>query len=223
MSKIMCVFHGSGDESHAGFVEKMLGMTGDLLHDHGHRYSGHLVVTADPPPRWSVIPFLKSKIAVISVYRNWTERMHALTSVDGFSSAYEVTEAIPVAGEINPEPGTPTPGACLLTLFRKRKDIDYTTFVNRWHNGHTPLSLRIHPLWNYNRNIVEKQLAGSGPWYDGIVEEQVRTRNDLLNPFRFFGPPLFIVPRMITVWKDVNGFIDYGSISTYLAQEYRFI
>ena len=34
------------------------------------------------------------------------------------------------------------------------------TFMKRWHEGHTPLSLELHPLWNYNRNVVLEKKFG---------------------------------------------------------------
>ena len=53
------------------------------------------------------------------------------------------------------------------------------------------------------------------------MEEQVRERRDLLNPFRFFGNPLIIIPRMLMVYIDTKAFIDYKSMETYLAVEYH--
>ena len=113
-----------------------------------------------------------------------------------------------------------TPGVCLLTLFRKKKNLDYHEFIDRWHNGHTPLSLKIHPLWHYSRNVVEETEPGSIELYDGIVEEHTRTRKELMNPFKFFGNPIVILPNMLRVYFDVNGFLDYGSVEPYLTQEY---
>ena len=130
-------------------------------------------------------------------------------------------EALPVSYRKNWNDGEATPGACLLTLFSKKRNIDYETFINRWHNGHTPLSLRIHPLWNYVRNEVKEVLTKESPKFNGIVEEQTRMAADLLNPFRFFGNPLIIIPRMITVYADTKSFIDYGTMETYLAAEYH--
>jgi hypothetical protein len=107
-----------------------------------------------------------------------------------------------------------------VTLFKKKSDIDFATFIDRWHNGHTPLSLEIHPMWNYSRNVVKKAVGGC-IHYDGIVEEHFRTRSDLLNPLKFFGHPLTMIPNMWRVYSDVKGFLDYPTIATYLATEER--
>ena len=47
----------------------------------------------------------------------------------------------------------------------------------------------------------------------------MRTDADLLNPFRFFGNPLVIIPRMIAVYRDTKSFLDYRGIETYFARE----
>jgi hypothetical protein len=132
-----------------------------------------------------------------------------------------VEEALPVAYEKTWPDGEVTPGVCLLTLFRKKKSIDHGTFIDRWHNSHTPLSLKLHPLWNYSRNVVRTAVKSDSQYWDGIVEEQVRTRADLLNPFRFFGNPLMIIPNMIRVYVDTKSFLDYATIEPYLVMEYH--
>lgn len=178
-------------------------------------------ITEKSPPAFSIIPFSKKKIAAISVYSLPADGREVLKKITGFRGAYKVEEAFPVSYPKNWNDGEPTPGVCLLTLFSKKKNIDYDTFIHRWHNGHTPLSLRIHPLWNYVRNEVKEILTEDAPKFNGMVEEQMRTAGDLLNPFKFFGNPFIIIPRMITVYADTKSFIDYATMETYLAAEYH--
>jgi hypothetical protein len=176
-------------------------------------------ITNQSPPTVSVIPFKKKKIAAISVYSESDHALPELTDCDGFSGAFMVNEAIPISYEKTWKNGEQTPGVGLLTLFHKREDVDHETFIDRWHNGHTPLSLELHPLWNYNRNQVMKKLTAEEFWYDGIVEEHVRTREDLLNIFRFFGKPHKVIKNMMLVYKDSRSFIDYKRIEPYLISE----
>jgi len=179
------------------------------------------VYTESPLPAISVIPFSRKKLAAISIIGEALKLSNILISEPGFSGAYYVDEALPVSYSRSWEAGRVTPGVCLLTLFRRKKGLDYKNFLHRWHNSHTPLSLRIHPLWHYNRNVVTKPLTpDSEPW-EGIVEEHMKTRSDLLNPFRFFGNPLVILPRMIEVYWDTRSFLDYKTIEPYLVQEYH--
>jgi hypothetical protein len=182
-----------------------------------------ITLTQSPPPKFSVIPFKKSKIAAISIYKMNHEPVTMLKGAPGFSGAFKVEEALPVSYDKTWPNGEPTPGACLLTCFHRKPGIEYDDFINRWHNGHTPLSLKIHPLWNYNRNVVLQKLCNLTAWYDGIVEEQTRTRSELLNPFKFFGNALEITGNMISVYRDVNSFLDYKRVETYLVTEYHMV
>ena len=158
-------------------------------------------------------------VATISVYKNDREPVGFMIRTDGFSGAYRVDEALPVKYDKTWPDRRRTPGICLLTLFNRKTGLDYNTFIHRWHNSHTPLSLKIHPLWNYSRNVVSEVLVPGSERFEGIVEEQMRTDAELLNPFRFFGNPLVIIPRMIAVYKDTKAFLDYNGIETYMARE----
>ena len=179
-------------------------------------------LTVKPPPRISVIPFKREKIAVISLTCKTNSSIDLITQADGYVGAYVVEEALPVAYKKDWEDGSPTPGVCLLTLFHKKQGLDQETFINRWHHSHTPLSLRLHPLWNYNRNVVNRISSEDSKWYDGIVEEQFQKPSDLLNPFVFFGPPLKVPLHMYQVLKDTRSFIDMRKIETYLSTEIHF-
>jgi hypothetical protein len=220
MNKEIYIIRGSDKEDYAGFKEKILNLAGEVVQEIN---PGALkfTITEKEPPRISVIPFRKNKIAVISIMKENPEPIGRLLNTEGFSGSFRVTEALPVSYKKTWEDGKVTPGACLLTLFSSRKNIDYETFIDRWHNSHTPLSLRFHPLWNYVRNVVNEKISENSQLFDGIVEEQVRERADLLNPFRFFGNPLIVIPRMLKVYTDTKSFIDYATMETYLAAEYH--
>jgi hypothetical protein len=220
MNKEIYLLRGTDHESYQAFYNRVADMTSALAKEVNPE-ALKFTITEKAPPALTIIPFKRSKIAAISVYKSNPKPVEALRTAEGFYGAYRVTEAMPVAYQKSWKDGDPTPGACLLTLFSKNKSIDYKTFIHRWHNGHTPLSLRIHPLWNYVRNVVTESLFENYGWFDGIVEEQVREAPDLLNPFRFFGNPLIIVPRMLMVYSDTKSFIDYPGMETYLAAEYH--
>lgn len=222
MQKEIYLIQGLQDENYSGFHSRISGMVefiAETLKPGGLKYT----ITAKAPPPVSIIPFSKKLITAVSVYKEETHPVSNLIDADGFYGAYRVTEALPVTYTKYWTDGDATPGACLLTLFRKKKDIDHNKFIDRWHNSHTPLSLRYHPLWNYNRNVAHERLTSDSIHFDGIVEEQVRKPSDLLNPFKFFGNPLVIIPRMLHVYADTKAFIDYPTMETYLANEYHII
>lgn len=178
-------------------------------------------ITEEKPPVLRVIPFSKEKIAALTLSRD----MEVTLPPEGCSmKRYGVKTAYPVRYHRTWELGERTPGAGLLTLFGKKEGISDETFFQRWYGSHTPLSLDIHPLWNYARSEVDRpprseQEENSRP-LRGIVEEQVRAEKELLNPIRFFGGPLRFPLRMMQVLKDVNTFIDMKSMTTYLVREY---
>jgi hypothetical protein len=68
---------------------------------------------------------------------------------------------------------------------------------------------------------VNESISQDSTWFDGIVEKQVQKATDLLNPFRFFGNQVIIIPRMLMVYLDTKSFIDYPGMETYLAEEYH--
>jgi hypothetical protein len=180
-----------------------------------------LNLTLQAPPRISVIPFSRQKVAAFSVTGAGPGNRKFISRTGGLAGIYAVEEAVPVSYDKTWKDGTPTPGICMLTLFRRKPGLGYEIFIRRWHEGHTPLSLRLHPLWNYNRNVVTGSLDEQSVPYEGIVEEQFRLRKDLLNPLRFFGPPLKTPAHMLQVLKDSRSFIDMKSIEIYLTTEFH--
>ena len=222
MHKEIYILKGLKGEDYNSFKDRIFKLSNSLVELHGPE-ALKTCLTLKPPPPISVIPFKREKIAVISVTRNTNSAIDLITKSDGYAGGYAVEEAIPVAYKKDWEDGSPTPGVCLLTLFHKKPGLDQDTFINRWHMGHTPLSLRLHPLWNYNRNVVSNTLSGQSLWYDGIVEEQFKKPSDLLNPLIFFGPPLKVPYHMYQVWMDTRSFIDMKKIETYLTVEIHFL
>ena len=220
MKKTICLIRGAKTESYNDFKDRIL----LLVHRLGTKETIlriKVVLTEAAPPPISILPFKKDKIASISINSPEIAKYDELFKEVGFGGSFEVTEALPVAYDKNWEDGKITPGACLLTLFNQKKSIDYKTFLDRWHNSHTPLSLKIHPLTHYNRNVVDERNANNKESWDGIVEEHCNTRSELLNPTKFFGGSLKMIPNMISVFVDTNSFLDYGTIETYLTAEYH--
>lgn len=218
MRKEIYLIKGDKSESYEDFYNRLIEATKSVSNNESVEQL-KLTLTKEPPPKISIIPFKKAKIAAISIFNSIEELVKEFIEEKGFTGAYIVEEAIPVAYEKNWKDLEATPGVCLLTLFKQKKEIDYKTFIDRWHNSHTPLSLKIHPLWHYNRNVIIEKLTADSEKWDGIVDEHMRTRAELLNPFKFFGNPLVIIPRMINVYTDTKSFLDYKTIEPYLTTE----
>jgi hypothetical protein len=220
MNKQIYLFRGTTGEDHQQFTSRIIDICKEKAGSAGIE---KLVVTltTSPPPSGGVIPFRKELIAAVSLYKKDNESEKDMTAGEGFAGSYQVTEALPAAYAKSWKNGEPTPGICLLTLFRKKKGITWDKFIDRWHNGHTPLTLKVHPVWHYNRNVVEKKMTDNSEGHDGIVEEHFTDRSLLLNPAKFFGNALTMVPNMIRVYFDVRSFLDYKTTEPYLVQEYH--
>ncbi|MFO7614077.1 MAG: EthD domain-containing protein, partial [Bacteroidales bacterium] len=216
------LIRGDKNENYNDFRSGVMALTEEVRKESN---PGRLKVTLTEtaPPSISIIPFKKKKIAVISVYKESATPVEILVRAMGFSGAFVVEEAMPVVCEKTWPDGEATPGVCLLTLFHRKPGISYDAFIDRWHNSHTPLTLKLHPLTSYNRNVVLDKITDHPAWYDGIVEEQTRTRPELLNPFKFFGKPHRLIQNMLAVYLDTKSFLDYKKIETYLAAEYRVV
>lgn len=218
MPKEIYILSGQTSETYDSFKIRILKLAEEIQ----DRYKAETLkinLTLKSPPAISIIPFKRKKIAVISLSGRSGENIDLLSKSKGFRGGYRVKEALPVAYDKSWADGEATPGECLLTLFHSKPGLDRDTFLKRWHEGHTPLSLRLHPLWNYNRNVVTGTLTEDSVYYDGIVEEQFRTAKDLLNPLVFFGPPLKAPYHMYEVLMDSRSFIDMKRIETYLTTE----
>lgn len=218
MLKAIYILNGLPSEDYNSFKSRIINLSNEVMEQYGTE-TLKVCLTVKPPPCISVIPFKRRKIAVLSLTRKVDSGAELITNSEGFRGGYLVEEAIPVGYTKTWADGSPTPGECLLTLFHRKPEIDQDTFLRRWHNGHTPLSLRLHPLWNYNRNVVSSCLTSSSEWYDGIVEEHFRKASDLHNPFIFFGPPLKVPLHMYQVFMDTRSFIDMRRIETFLTCE----
>ncbi|MEA3476912.1 MAG: hypothetical protein U9R60_01935 [Bacteroidota bacterium] len=220
MEKEIYLIRGIRSETREAFSNRIFSAINTLIASSNPK-AIKVTITDKAPPKISIIPFGKSNIAAISIIDAEVSPEPTLLALDGFAGAYKVWEDLPVCYKKTWKDQAPSPGVCLLTLFRQKKNIDYETFIKRWHNGHTPLSLKLHPLWHYSRNVVKEKLADSQEWYDGIVEEHTRTRSEMLNPMKFFGNPLAMPYNMFRVYKDVRSFLDYSSVEPYLVTEYR--
>lgn len=176
-------------------------------------------------PRFTILPLKSTGLAMISVWGEIEDcDEHMQEEIAGYSEnvvGYLVTESIPVSYEKTWDDGNESPGAVLLTLMKKNTNLSYEQFMSEWFGHHTPMALRIHPLWNYIRNVVEASLTDDSPFFDGIVEEHFRTLGDITNPVRFFGGVFNMFPNILKVWRHSNKFLELSATENYLLREYH--
>ncbi len=186
-----------------------------------------LSLTDAPRPRLTVLPLRKDNLALISVWSDsaaFTDQLLAAVNTEGLIlQGYQVEESVPVAYDKSWPDGTPSPGVVLLTLLKQNPKLSYQEFMHEWHGRHTPKAMRIHPFWNYIRNVIQAPVVQGSPAFEGIVEEHFRTRQDCVNPVRMFGGPLKFIPHMIEVGLHAQHFLDLKSTENYLLTETHFI
>jgi hypothetical protein len=216
MSKVQLVVRDRSERGHARFTARVEELLPDLL----AREPRGLKVTApeSAPPRLSLVPFARVPAALLSI---WTDgelgEWARIAERRGFEvSAHAVEESTPLAYRRTWADGERTPSVVLLTLFRRRPGLNDGDFIRRWHGGHTPLALSIHPYLAYQRNVV---VASHGSPLDAIVEEHFPSREALLHPHRLFGGPLRMWPNMARVALDIARFIDLRSLENHLLTE----
>jgi hypothetical protein len=176
-------------------------------------------------PRFAVVPFKRTGLAMISVWDKWDDRaaewQAEMSSLGWQVFGYQVAESTPVAYQKDWKDGEVSPGMVMLTIMKKNARLQHKQFMQEWFGHHTPMAMRIHPLWNYIRNVVESAVVEGSPAFDGIVEEHVRERRDITNPVRYFGGLLHFIANMIRVGLHARKFLDLSVIENYLLTEYH--
>jgi hypothetical protein len=184
-----------------------------------------LTVTSEEPPRLSVVPYRRDRLALVSLWdpaapREAAARWNGWLQDVGVTAGYRVHESVPRPYQRDWPDGAQTPGVGMLTLLHRRRGLSDEAFLRRWHDGHSHLALEVHPLWNYVRNVVEAGVLDGSPPLCGVVEEQFRTRRELLDPVALFGGWLRMLPNMARVLHDVRGFLDLSALENYLVAEH---
>ncbi|MBP1687445.1 MAG: EthD domain [Deltaproteobacteria bacterium] len=119
---------------------------------------------------------------------------------------YLVTESVVREYEARDWPaGERSPGITLVAAFRKPRQLSDQEFYRRWHEGHSKLSLEIHPLWRYVRNAVARAITPEAPDFRAIVEERVRRYEDM-------EPDAFYRGKQDVATNDLATFVDFGGI-----------
>lgn len=170
--------------------------------------------TVREPPRVSLVPFRRDAVALVSV-RGGEEALgrarDALSTLPGRLEGWSVDESIPVARTVKAR-------ATLLTLFRKSARIDRELFFARWFGEHTPMTLEIHPVIGYVRNVVTAPVVEGSTPHDGIVTEDFAEERDLTT-LRLFGRGPRALWNTIRIGRHVSSFLDLRTIETWLVEE----
>ena len=95
MRKEIYLIKGISNETYQQFSDRILSFTSSLANEK-ETIQAKVTYTLNPPPKISVIPFKKEKIAAISVYTLKGINRNIIITETGFYGGYEVEEALPV-------------------------------------------------------------------------------------------------------------------------------
>jgi hypothetical protein len=183
-----------------------------------------LTLSAAEQPSLTILPLTRNGLAMFSLAG--VDRSAVLNELGRYRNpdrslyGYAVHESPYLLSERSWPCGTESPGLILLTMFRKKPGLPEHEFMRIWFGEHSPLSIVIHPLINYIRNVVTGTLTDNAPEFDGIVEEHFGSDRDLLNPVRMFGGIQRVLPSMLRIWRHVPTFLDMSNIKNYICREY---
>jgi hypothetical protein len=185
-----------------------------------------LTISALEQPTVTILPLKRNAFAMISltgvdpaaILKELKLHQNADRSIYG----YEVHESPYLLSERTWDYGMETPGLILLTMFQQKQGLERKKFMQIWFGEHSPMSIIVHPLKNYIRNVVIGHETGNAPKIDAIVEEHFGEDRYLLNPVRMFGGIKKFLPAMLAVQRHVSTFINMSNIRNYICKEYLF-
>jgi len=138
-------------------------------------------------------------------------------------SLYEDYGTTPHAGRRHWPDGRRSPGVLTVSLIHRRADLDYATWIERWHGTQSPLSGELQPRCRYVRNEVVRPLTDSAPEIHGIVEEAWPSARHVADPLLFFnaqGDPEVLSRHITAMLESVNACLDLTRIRNVTMSEY---
>ncbi len=185
-----------------------------------------LTISAVDQPSVTILPLKRNGFAMISITgidpAATLNELKLHQNADRLIYGYEVHESPYLLSERTWDCGEESPGLILLTMFKQKQGLPKEKFMRIWFGEHSPMSIVIHPLKNYIRNVVTRYITEDAPKFDGIVEEHFASDRDLLNPVRMFGGIKKFLPSMLAVQRHVSTFIDLSQIRNHICREYLF-
>jgi hypothetical protein len=227
MEKLVYLLWRDAAEARGAFAQRLVGSVGPKLVAEGALHVAVNVADADAD-LGKTVPIRDSGPEFAGVVTFWLgsvddrgARERLLADAAARSAGYLVTESVPRDWERRSWPdGARSPGVKLISVFEQPARLSRDEFIARWHGSHTPLSLEVHPLWRYVRNVVARPLDSAAPPYAGIVEEHVRELADLTDPARFYGGAERMAANMRRILDDARSFLDLERVASVVTSEY---
>lgn len=140
------------------------------------------------------------------------------------SAAYLVTESQPIRNRKHPpRAGERTEGFAQIALLRRPPKLSYDTWLDIWHNSHTPVAIETQSTFEYIQNVVVRVLTPDAPPLDALVEECFPA-GAMTDPKLFFGAPDDednFKRNLARMMESVHRFIDLSTIDVIPTSQYR--
>ena len=138
-------------------------------------------------------------------------------------SLYEDYGTTPHAAPRTWPDGTRSPGVLTVSLVHRPAELDYATWIERWHGTQSPLSGHLQPRCRYVRNEVIRPVTAGAPSIDGIVEEAWPSTAHVADPMLFFnadGDPDRLASNINSMLTSVTACLDLGRLRNSTMSEY---
>jgi len=138
-------------------------------------------------------------------------------------SLYEDYGTTPHATPRSWADGERSPGVLTVSLIHRPADLEYATWIERWHGTQSPLSGRLQPRCRYVRNEVVRPLSKDAPEIHGIVEEAWPSAGHVADPMLFFnagGDPARLSENVTVMLDSVNACLDLSRLRNVTMSEY---
>ena len=145
-------------------------------------------------------------------------------------AGYLVTESLyddygttPYAAPRTWPAGARSPGVLTVSLVHRPAELDYASWIERWHGTQSPLSGALQPRCRYVRNEVIRPITAGAPGIDGIVEEAWPSAAHVADPMLFFnadGDPDRLSANISSMLDSVTACLDLSRLRTSTMSEY---
>lgn len=238
MEKLIYVLWGDGSpESGDVLRAALLAETVPRLEDLGGRSLSVNVHDSNAAAAPSPVPAPAGEaphVAQVSVWLDSYDRRagadEAIAALRLGYAGYLVTESLyqdyggtPHGGPRDWPAGTRSPGVLTVSLIHRPADLDYATWIERWHGTQSPLSGALQPRCRYVRNEVVRPVTAAAPEIHGIVEEAWPSAAHVADPMLFFnadGDRDRLNANIAAMLGSVTGCLDLARLRNSTMSEY---
>jgi hypothetical protein len=201
MEKLIYVLWGDGSADSGDHLRAtLIGETAPRLERLGGRGLSVLAHDSDAVAAPSPVPVPDGEdphVAQVSVWFDSYDRRagadEAIGELGLRYAGYLVTESLyqdygttPHSAPRGWPDGARSPGVLTVSLIHRPADLDYATWIERWHGTQSPLSGELQPRCRYVRNEVVRAITAGAPEVHGIVEEAWPSAAHVADPMLFF-------------------------------------